>query len=82
MVTTTALHADHYWCIVVITTALHANLYCVVLKKVDSRTGKLGYGFTVLRDNYSDRLHRARVFTPINDTPECRKQLSECRMMQ
>ena len=53
-----------------------------VLKKVDSGSGKLGYGFTDLRDNYSDRLHRARVFTPINDTPECRKQLSECRMMQ
>ena len=61
MVITTALHGDHYWCIVVTTTALHANLYCFALKKVDSRTGKLGYRFTDSYDNHSERLQRAKI---------------------
>ena len=32
-----------------------------VLKKVDSGTGKLGYGFTVSCDTHSERLQRAKI---------------------
>ena len=42
----TAPRADHYWCIPPTTTTLPHPFGCGVLKKVDSGTGKLGYGFT------------------------------------